>query len=60
MTAKYSAEWWEKLTAISAGAKRHGPVPTGSDPERAGFQQAESHGRGSLVRRRAESDKPAH
>jgi hypothetical protein len=42
MTAKYSAEWWEKLTAISASAKRHDAGPTVAEPDRAGVKSDSS------------------
>jgi hypothetical protein len=44
MTAKYSAEWWEKLTARSAGAKSHSAGPTLAAPDEAVPQHAHSDG----------------
>jgi hypothetical protein len=44
MTAKYSAEWWEKLTAISACEKRHDAGPTVAEPDRGRPQHVKSDG----------------
>ena len=44
MTAKYSAEWWEKLTARSAGAKSHSAGSTLTEPDEAVPQHAHSDG----------------
>jgi hypothetical protein len=46
MTAKYSAEWWEKLTARSAGAKSHSAGSTLAEPDEAVRQHARSQGNG--------------
>jgi hypothetical protein len=44
MTAKYSAEWWEKLTARSAGAKTLSAGPILAEPDEAVPQHAHSDG----------------
>ena len=58
MTAKYSAEWWEKLAARSAGARSHGTGPTLAEPDEAGAQHAKSHGSGSRSESRVDPLKP--